>query len=39
MTDFLNKRLGAEEAHWAHNPRVGRSKLPAAIFCFVSSVG
>ena len=24
------KRNGAEEAHWAHNPRVGGSKLPSA---------
>lgn len=25
-----NKRVGAEVAHGAHNPRVGRSKLPLA---------
>ena len=26
------QRIGAEEAHWAHNPRVGGSKLPFARF-------
>ena len=26
----ISKRFGAEEAHWAHNPRVGGSKLPIA---------
>ena len=25
------QRNGAEEAHWAHNPRVGGSKLPSAM--------
>ena len=28
------KRFGAEEAHWAHNPRVGGSKLPIARVVF-----
>jgi hypothetical protein len=27
---YTSKRFGAEEAHWAHNPRVGGSKLPIA---------
>ena len=26
----VSERIGAEEAHWAHNPRVGGSKLPFA---------
>ena len=30
MVGRLQERLGAEEAHRAHNPRVGRSKLPVA---------
>jgi hypothetical protein len=33
----ISERFGAEEAHWAHNPRVGGSKLPIATkicFCF-----
>ena len=34
-----SKRFGAEEAHWAHNPRVGGSKLPIAsrTLCFILS--
>ena len=32
------KRNGAEEAHWAHNPRVGGSKLPSATLCFVETL-
>ena len=33
---YTCKRFGAEEAHWAHNPRVGGSKLPIAraTLCF-----
>ena len=26
----VSERIGAEEAHWVHNPRVGGSKLPFA---------
>ena len=35
----ISKRFGAEEAHWAHNPRVGGSKLPIAsrTLCFILS--
>ena len=32
------QRFGAEEAHWAHNPRVGGSKLPIARELFASLI-
>jgi hypothetical protein len=41
---LTSKRVGAEEACWAHNPKVGGSKPPPArlitfpfrLFCFIS---
>ena len=32
------ERIGAEEAHWAHNPRVGGSKLPFAMATILFAV-
>ena len=34
MLKYVRQRFGAEEAHWAHNPRVGGSKLPIARMFF-----
>ena len=40
MMKYVRQRFGAEEAHWAHNPRVGGSKLPIArrLFFFFSTL-
>jgi len=34
LADTSNHQIGAEEARWAHNPNVGRSKLPSDNFSY-----